>query len=109
MTKKQIENFAKQNSIDISLVSLRKCGGTWHFEMADVPADLAKKNIDYYFDNNDQLTEVVTMIKKYNRQVKKLLNAMGFKYWGFKTGTGAWDYQLGSMSESTKLAFANID
>lgn len=109
MTKKQIENIAKLYSIDISMVSITKRSGTWHFEMADLPADLAKKNIAYYYENNDQLPEVITMIKKYNRQVKKLLKALGWKYWGFKTGSGAWDYELGNMSESTKLAFANID
>lgn len=109
MTKKQIENIAKQNGIDITLVSIIKCSGTWRFEMADLPADLAKKNIAYFYENNDQLPEVLAMIKKYNRQVKKLLKALGVKHWGFKTGYGAWDYQLGAMSESTKMAFANID
>lgn len=109
MTKKQIENIAKKNGIDISLVAIIKCSGTWRFEMADLPADLAKKNIANFYENNEQLPEVLAMIKKYNLQAKKLLKALGVKYCGFKTGTGAWDYQLGTMSESTKLAFANID
>lgn len=109
MTKQQIVKTAKQNGIDLSLISIFKRSGTIHIEMADLPADLAKKNLAYYDETNNQLPEVEKMIKKYNRDAKKLMKALGVKWWAFKTGYGAWDYRLGEMSESTKLAFNNID
>lgn len=109
MTKQQIVKIAQQNSIDLSLIAIFKRSGTMHIEMADIPADLAKKNIAYYDETNNQLPEVEKMIRKYNREAKKLLKALGVKWWAFKTGYGAWDYRLGEMSESTKLAFNNID
>lgn len=109
MTKAQVQKIAKANSLDISLVSIRKCSGTLRFEMADLPADLTKRNIEYFYETNEQLPEVEKIIKKYNRQVKKLLKVLGVKHWGLRTGTGAWDYELGEMSYSTRLALYNID
>ena len=109
MTKAQIQKIAKANGLDISLISIRKCSGTIRLEMADLPADLAKRNIEYYYENCEQLPEVEKTIKKYNQQAKKLLAVMGLKHWGLKTGTGAWDYELGEMSYSTRLALYNID
>lgn len=109
MTKKQIEKIAEQNGIDISIFKIFKRCGTMHIEMNDLPADLAKKNIAHYNETNNQLPEVDKMIRKYNREAKKLVKALGVKWWAFKTGYGAWDYRLGEMSESTKLAFNNID
>ena len=109
MTKATIKKAAEKNGIDLSIISIRKSGGTYRFEMEELPADLVKKNLEYYYNTNKELPEVEKMIKKYNREVKKLLKALGVKYWGLKTGTGAWDYELGEMSTSTKLALANID
>lgn len=109
MTKKQIEKTAQQNSINLSLITISRSCGTYRFEMTDLPADLAKKNIAYFDETNNQLPEVEKMIRKYNREVKKLLKVLGVEHWGFKTGYGAWEYQLGAMSESTKMAFNNID
>ena len=109
MTKAQIQKIAKANGLDISLISIRKCSGTLRFEMADLPADLAKRNIDYWYENGYQLPEVEKIIKKYNQQANKLLKLLGLKHWGLKTGTGAWDYELGEMSYSTRLALENID
>lgn len=109
MTKKQIEKTAQEHGISITLVEIKKASGTIRFEKKDLPADLAKKNVAHYYETGEQLVEVERMIRKYNRQVKKLLKVLGVEYWGFRTGYGAWVYQLGAMSNSTKLAFANID
>ena len=109
MTKKQIEKVAQQNGIDISLISIFKRSGTTHIEMADLPAELVKRNIAYHNETNNQLPEVEKMIRKYNREAKKLVKVLGVKWWAFKTGYGAWDYRIGEMSEGTKLAFNNID
>lgn len=109
MTKAQVQKIAKGSGVDISLISIRKSNGTLRFEMADLPADLIKRNIDHYDETNEQLPEVLKAIKRYNSQVKKLLKALNVKYWGIRTGTGAWDYELGEMSYSTRLALDNID
>lgn len=109
MTKTTITKTAKENNIDLTLINITRSNGTYRFEMADLPADLVKKNLDYFYETDEQLPEVEKMIKEYNREVKKLLKALAVKYWGFRTGTGAWDYELGAQSYSTKLAFANID
>ena len=109
MTKKQIEKTAQEHGISITLVEIKKADGTFRFEMKDLPRDLRKANIAHYYETGEQLVEVERMIRKYNRQAKKLLKVLGLKHWGFRTGYGAWEYQLGAMSYSTKLAFMNID
>jgi hypothetical protein len=110
MTKAQIQKIAKANNIDISLVNIYKYSGTLRFEMAELPADLMKRNLESEGFGN--IPEVEKLIKAYNRQVNKLLKflkGLGEKYWGFKRGSGDWEYELGSKSYSTELAFANID
>lgn len=109
MTKATITKTAKENNINLTLIKISRCSGTYRFEMADLSADLIKKNLAYYYETGDQLPEVENIIKKYNREVKKLLKALGVKYWGLKTGSGEWDYKLGEQSYMTKLALANID
>lgn len=109
MTKAQVQKIAKANGLDISLISIRKSSGTLRFEMADLPTDLTRRNVAHYYETREQLPEVEKLIKKYNQQAKKLLKLLNVKYWGLKTGTGAWDYELGEKSYSTELALANID
>jgi len=89
MTTSTIKKAAAQNGIDMTLINvIRVYAGKYRFEMADAPPEL---------------------INKYNKEVKRLLKVLGLKFWGFKTGTGAWEYETGDMSASAKLAFANID
>jgi hypothetical protein len=107
MTKAQIQKIAKMNNLDISLVNIYKYSGTLRFEMTDLPSVLMKRNLESEGFGN--IPEVEKFIKNYNRQVNKLLKVLGVKYWGFKRGDGAWEYELGGMSYSTKLAFDNID
>lgn len=109
MTKKQIVNAAEKNGIDLSLITIRRSCGTYRFEMADIPKEMASRNISFYYETGSQLPEVEKLIRKYNRDVKKLLKVLNVKHWGLKTGYGAWDYTLGTMDESTKLALNNID
>lgn len=109
MTKATITKTAKANNINLTLINISRCSGTYRFEMSDLSADLTAKNLAYYYETGDQLPEVEKTIKKYNREVKKLLKALGVKHWGFKAGSGEWIYELGEQSYSTKLAFANID
>lgn len=109
MTLKQIKNIAKKEGIDLSLISIHKRFGEWHIEMCDLPKDLSSRNIAYYDQNRQQLPEVEKMIRKYNREAKKLMKALNTPHWGLKTGYGEWIYKTGSMDESTRLALNNID
>ena len=111
MTKKQIEKAAQQHGISITMVEIKKnkTAGEWRFEKKELPRELAQRNIAHYYETGEQLVEVERMIRKYNRQVKKLLAVLGVKYWGYRGGAGDWVYQLGAMDYSTELAFANID
>ena len=109
MTKTTITKVAKENGIALDLIKIYRTDGTYGFEMANLPSDMVKANIEYYDRNGEQLPEVEKMVRKYNREVKKLLKALGEKYWGFRCGDGTWQYELGEQSYSTKLAFANID
>lgn len=110
MTKATIKKAAKENGVDLSLIEISRNGsGVYCIEDTSLPADLAQRNIEYGERTGCQLPEVEKRISKYNREARKLLKALGAKHWGFKTGYGAWHYELGAMSESTKLAFANID
>ena len=112
MTKSQIQKIAKANGLDISLVSIRKNSHTIQFDMTDLPADLVKRNLENFCESTQNIPEVERIIKKYNRQVKKLvkvLKAEGETGWGMLYGDGTWHYELGAMSYSTKLALANID
>lgn len=109
MTKATIKKIAKEAGIDLSLIEIKKSGGVYRIEDCDLPADLAKANIEYHSEHGEQLPEVEKRIRKYNREAKKLVKAIGGKSWGFQTGYGAFHYELGEMDYSTKLAFANID
>ena len=109
MTIATIKKIAKENNINLELIKITRSSGTFHFEMADLSADLVKKNLSHYYETNEQLPEVEKMIRKYNREVKRLLKVLAVKHWGFKAGSGEWHYSLGEQSYSTKLAFANID
>ena len=111
MTKSQIQKIARANGLDISLISVRKCSGTIQFDMADLPADLVKRNIESA-EGTRNIPEVERIIKKYNRQIANLIEALkaeGEGVWGMLYGNGAWHYELGAMSYRTRLALDNMD
>lgn len=107
MTKATIKKIAKAAGVDIDLIKIIKAGGTYRFEHTDFSAEQIKRNLEY--EGPGQLPEIERAIKKYNKAVKKLVKALKCEYWGYMTGYGAWCYELGAMSVSTKLAFYNID
>ena len=107
MTKATIKKAAKAAGVDLSLIKITRIGGVYGLEDADLPADLAKRNIEY--EGPGQLPEVEKRISQYNRAVKKLVKAIGGEYHGFKTGYGAWHYTLASMTAGERLAALNID
>jgi len=107
MTKTTIKKAAKSAGIDPSLIKITKAGGVYGIEDADLPADLAQRNIAY--EGLGQLPEVEKVIRTYNRAAKKLIQAIGGEYHGYKTGYGAWHYTLASMTAGERLAALNID
>lgn len=107
MTKATIKKAAKAAGVDLSLIKITKIGGIYGLEDADLPTDLAKRNVEY--KGVGQLPEVEKRISQYNRAVKKLVKAIGGEYYGFKTGYGARHYTFGSMTAGERLAAANID
>lgn len=107
MTKATITKTAKEKGISLDLIKITRRNGTYDFDMVDLPADMVKANLECSDDHN--LPEVDKMIRKYNREVKKLLKTLDVEYWGFQGGDGAWHYELGEQSYASKLAFANID
>ena len=107
MTKATIKKAAKTAGVDLSLITITKIGGVYGLEDADLPADLARRNVEY--EGPGQLPEVEKRIRQYNRAVKKLVKAIGGEYHGFKTGYGAWHYTLSSMTAGERLAALNID
>lgn len=107
MTKATIKKTAKSAGIDLSLIKITKVGGVYGIEDADLPVDLARRNVEY--EGPGQLPEVEKIIRAYNRAAKKLVKAINCEYHGYKTGYGAWHYEFAPMSGSAKLAFANID
>ena len=107
MTKATIKKAAKAAGVDLSLIKITRIGGVYGLEDADLPADLAKRNVEY--EGAGQLPEVEKRIIQYNRAVKKLVKAIGGEYHGFKTGYGAWHYTLASMTAGERLAALNID
>ena len=102
LTAATIKKVARENGIDMALISLhRNYTGVIRIE-----------------DNGDAfrgLDEIQTgrKLRKYNRAALRLATILrkeyGATYWGLKSGYGAWAYEMGSMSESTKLALANVD
>ena len=86
MTKKQIEATAKRAGIDLSLISIRRSCGTYLIEMADLPKELSERNAAHYLQSGQQLPEVEKLIRKYNRDAKKLLKALHTAHWGVMAG-----------------------
>ena len=109
MTKATITKTAKEKNISLDLIKITRRNGTYDFDMVDLPADMVKANLEYSDGTDHNLPEVDKMIRKYNREVKRLLKALGVEHWGYQGGDGAWHYELGEESYSSKLAFANID
>ena len=107
MTKAIIKKAAKAAGVDLSLIKITRIGGVYGLEDADLPADLAKQNVEY--EGPGQLPEVEKRISRYNRTVRKLVKAIGGEYHGFRTGYGAWHYTLASMTTGERLAALNID
>lgn len=111
MTKKQVLKIAAENNVNTDRMNIYKKGGLIHIEMAEIPDELIKKNLDPTFNPSryKNIPEIDRFIRKYNRQANRLVKILGIGFCGFKAGSGEWYYREGGFTQSEELAFANID
>jgi hypothetical protein len=116
MTKTTIHKIANKAGISINLIKVWSNAGTINLEMADLTPDVAKRNMDHARETGyrGNTLEVTRSIRKYNRQLKKLMaaiKAQGLKadFWGRLGGDGAWNYTNQRRTYADELVWNNID
>ena len=111
MTKKEVLKIAAANNVNTDRMNIYKKRGLIHIEMAEIPAELIKKNLDPEYNTNPygNIPEVDRLIRRYNRQASRLVKVLGIEYCGWQAGSGEWYYREGGFTHSEKLAFANMD
>ena len=111
MTKKEVLKIAAANNINADRMSIYKRRGLIHIEMAEIPKDLIKKNLDPEYNPNPDrnIPEIDRLIRRYNRQASRLVKALGTEFCGWKAGSGEWYWREGNFTHTEKLAFANMD
>jgi hypothetical protein len=116
MTKTTIQKIAYKAGISINLVKVRSRAGAINLEMADLAPNVARRNLDYVRETGYRRNtlEVTRIIRKYNRQLKKLMaaiKAQGFivDFWGRLGGDGAWNYTNRRRTYEDELVWNNID
>ena len=111
MTKREVLKIAAANNVNTDRMNIYKKGGLIHIEMAKIPEELIRKNLDPEYNPNpyENIPEIDRLIRKYNRQAKRLVKVLGIGYCGWKAGSGEWFYREGGFTQSEELAFANMD
>jgi hypothetical protein len=116
MTKATIQGIARKAGISITLIAAWSRSGSIHLEMAELPPEVAKKNMEYARENGyrENTLEVTRIIRKYNRQIKKLIAAIKAQglirgFWGRQNGDGTWDYTNREWTATDELVWNNID
>jgi len=115
LTAATAKKIAREKGISISMVSAKTNYGVLDLEMIELPADVIERNLenpDSRGNGGINTVEVARLLKKYNRQVKKIVAALriaGFFMWGRRFGNGEWVYAGQEPSCSERLAMANID
>ena len=105
-----IIKMAQRRGMSITLVSMHKEAGNLYFEMANLPPDVQKRNLES--DCRRNTVEVDRIVRKYNRQARKLvaaLRGLGVMIYGRCTGSGEWDYTTRMPTASDELVWNNID
>jgi hypothetical protein len=111
MNKTGILKIAETAGISTSMVSITNRQGIIDIEIADFPPEVVKRNLESgeRFKNTP---EVDRLIRKYNRQSKKLIAALrqqGVSFWGRLRGSGSWDYTSRKPTYMDHLVRNNID
>lgn len=111
MTVREVKNFCKEHGINSDRMKIYKHGGLIHIEMADIPKELIKKNLEEYHatGHNRNIPEIDRLIRRYNRQAHRLVKLLPIGFCGFRCGTGEWEYREGGFTWSEKLSFNNMD
>ena len=110
ITPSKVRKIAQQKGISITLVSIFKSRGDLYLEMADLPPDVQKRNLESGLRRNT--VEADRIIRKYNRQAKKIaaaLRELGVKIGGRPYGSGEWGYTTREWTNSDELVWNNID
>lgn len=111
MTVREVKAFCNEHQINADRMKIYKHGGLIHIEMADIPKELIEKNLKEYEETGSRrnIPEIDRLIRRYNRQAKRLVKLLPIGFCGFRCGTGEWDYREGSFTASEELAFNNMD
>lgn len=111
MTVREVKTFCKEHNINSDRMKIYKHGGLIYIEMADIPQELIKKNLEeYHATGKDRnIPEVDRLIRRYNRQAYRLVRLLPIKFCGFCCGSGEWEYREGDFTWTEKLAHMNID
>ncbi|MDR3092281.1 MAG: hypothetical protein LBU36_08880 [Clostridiales bacterium] len=111
MTKAQVIKTAAQGRINIDMVAVKARRGVVEIEMAELPPDVIKRNLESG-DDFRNTEEVERLINKYNKQARKLVGLLkthGLTFRGFRRGSGDWDYTTRAATYSDYLVASNID
>jgi hypothetical protein len=116
VTERTIKKIAREAGISIGLVSVGQYRGETLIRMAELPPDVMKRLLDYCKENGyrNNTPEVQQIVRKYNRQVNKLMGVFKTKgllkrFWGRRLGDGRWEYTDRRYSPSDELVANNID
>ena len=110
MTAAFARRIATEKGISTTMVSIAKRRGDLYINMIELPPEVIKRNLESGERRNN--TETDRLIRKYNRQSKKIaaaLRAAGVEIGGTLRGSGVWDYSTRRWTASGELARNNID
>jgi len=110
MTVKTVKKMATEKGISITLIAITRWSGNLYFDMSDLPQDMIERNLRNKGRGNT--VEIDRVIRKYNKQVRKLAAALrvnGIFLWGHCGGSGVWGYTTRKPTYSDELAMNNID
>jgi hypothetical protein len=116
MTKAMIQKIAREAGISITLVSVKQYQGNTYIKPAELPPDVAKRNLDYCREAGwrKNTVEVERINRRYNRQVKRLLAVLASRgkaagFMGRQMGDGTWEYTSRPRTYTDELVFNNMD
>ena len=116
MTVAKVRKIAKEKGISITMVSVSKSYGGLCLEMVELPTEVIKRNLEsegHQNYGNGNTIEVTRLIRKYNRQAKKIVAALiasGVEpIRGRVYGSGEVAYTTRRWTASDELAWNNID
>jgi DNA-binding transcriptional MerR regulator len=116
ITKATVKKMAKEAGVSITMVSVWNRSGSLEIERIDLPQDLAQKNMENQNITGNRywnIPEVDRLVRKYNRQVKKLIAVLrknGLYFRGrFLYGRQEWTFTNREWTPTDELIWNNID